>query len=94
MPTEYFNITKNNHAELCDKMGEFSHVLLVFPLYADAIPVTLLNFFKTLETNPPKRKPIVSVIINCGFLETKQNDVAVKMCNYFVNKMDILLALF
>ena len=60
-------------------MEGFSDVLLVFPLYADGIPVTLLNFFKSLEENPPRHKPVVSVLINCGFIEPEQNDVAVKM---------------
>lgn len=48
-PTEYFEVTKENHVELCGKMDGFTDVLLVFPLYADGIPVTLLNFLKTLR---------------------------------------------
>ena len=44
-------------AALCEKMNEVSDVLLVFPLYADGLPVTLLDFLKTLETCPPERKP-------------------------------------
>lgn len=81
--TEYHAITKNNHQQLCSKMDDFSDMLFVFPLYADAIPVTLLNFLKTLEQHPPKRKLTISVIINCGFLEPQQNDVAVKMLQFF-----------
>ena len=64
--TEYFNILKTNHHNLCSKMAEFRDVLLVFPLYADGIPVTLLDFLKTLELNPPKSKPVVSVLIKCA----------------------------
>lgn len=77
--TEYFEITKTNHLELCRAMEGYSDVLLVFPLYADALPVTLLNFLKTLEENPPQKKPVVSVLINCGFFEPEQNDVAVEI---------------
>lgn len=80
---EYQNITKSNHAELCEKMNEVSDVLLVFPLYADGLPVTLLDFLKTLETCPPERKPVISVLINCGFFEHHQNDVAVRMVELF-----------
>ena len=83
MPTEYFAINKKNHLELCEEMGNFTEVLLVFPLYADGIPVTLLNFLKTLEKHPPKQKPRISVLINCGFYEPEQNDVAVKMIRIF-----------
>ena len=64
VPTEYFAINKKNHLELCEEMENFTEVLLVFPLYADGIPVTLLNFLKTLEKHPPKQKPRISVLIN------------------------------
>ena len=47
------------------------------------IPVTLLNFLKTLEEHPPRHRPTVSVLINCGFLEPGQNDVAVQMVELF-----------
>lgn len=83
MQCEYQNITKSNHAELCEKMNEVSDVLLVFPLYADGLPVTLLDFLKTLETCPPERKPVISMLINCGFFEYHQNDIAVRMVELF-----------
>jgi len=83
VPTEYFFVTKQNHLELCQAMAGFTDVLLVFPLYADGIPVTLLNFLKVLEKNPPMQKPKVSVLINCGFIEPEQNDIAVKMIQLF-----------
>lgn len=83
VPTAYFSVTKKNHLELCSIMEDFTDVLFVFPLYADGIPVTLMNFLKTLEGNPPKRKPRISVLINCGFIEPEQNDVAVKMMKFF-----------
>ncbi|WP_071433915.1 hypothetical protein [Angelakisella massiliensis] len=80
---EYFAITRQNHRQLAEQMERFSHVVLVFPLYADGIPVTLLNFFKTLEEYPPENKPVISVLINCGFLEYQQNDIAVEMVRFF-----------
>lgn len=86
MPAEYFAINKKNHLELCGAMENFTDMMLVFPLYADGIPVTLLNFLKTLEKHPPKQKPKISVLINCGFYEPEQNDVAVKMIQIFCEK--------
>lgn len=83
VPAEYYFITRKNHLELCKAMEDFHKVLLVFPLYADGIPVTLLDFLKTLEKNPPKQKPEVSVLINCGFIEPEQNDTAVSMVRCF-----------
>lgn len=84
--TEYAAVSKTNHGELCRAVGEASDVLFVFPLYADGIPVTLLNFLKTLEEHPPERRPTLSVLINCGFLEPEQNDVAVQMVRLFAQK--------
>ena len=81
--TEYFNISKKNHREICSKLDGVSDVMFVFPLYVDGIPVTLLQFLKTLERNPPRSKPVVSVLINCGFLEDWQTDVAIKMMALF-----------
>ena len=64
-------------------MGDFTHVLLVFPLYADGIPVTLLNFLKSVEKNPPLKKPAISVMVNCGFLEPAQNNIALQIVQLF-----------
>lgn len=81
--TDCFNITRTNHDELCSKMSDYTDVLLVFPLYADSIPVTLLNFLKSLENNQPENKPVISVLINCGFIEHYQNNIAVKTVELF-----------
>lgn len=86
LQTEYREVKKSNHLELCHMMAGFSDVLFVFPLYADSIPVTLLNFLKTLEANLPQTKPTISVMINCGFIEPQQNDIAVEMLQLFSKK--------
>ena len=83
VPTQYFNLTKKNHADLCSVMKDFSDLLFVFPLYADGIPSTLLGFLKSLQEYPLQHKPVVSVLINCGFIEPEQNDVAVEMVRLF-----------
>lgn len=84
--TQYFAVTKSNHPELCRAVNQSSGVLLVFPLYADGIPVTLLNFLKSLESMQGPNRPAVSLIINCGFIEPEQNDVAVRMVRLFCEK--------
>ena len=60
--------------------------VLVFPLYADSLPVPLLRLFKELEACPPCRRPAVSVVVNCGFLEPFQNDIAVEMVRLFCRR--------
>lgn len=84
--TEYLDIKRTNHAALIEKLSDFSDLLFVFPLYADSIPVTLLNFLKDLEQVTPARKPTISVLINCGFIEPQQNDIAVEMMRLFCRK--------
>lgn len=81
--TEYFAVSKTNHLALCRAMQEVSDVLLVFPLYADGIPVTFMRFLDTLAQNTPRHPVRISVMINCGFLEPEQNDVAVKMLRLY-----------
>ena len=84
--TVYQNITKRNHQELCAAMEGYTDVLFVFPLYADSLPVGLLNFLKTLEANPPASKPVISILINCGFLEYEQNEVAIRIMHFFCRR--------
>lgn len=89
--TDTFNITKNNHKEICSKIVECTDVLLVFPLYADSIPVTMLNFLKVLEENPPQNKPKVNVMVNCGFIESEQNNVCIDMVKLFCKQNGYML---
>lgn len=81
--TDTFNITKNNHNDICSRIEEYNDILFVFPLYADGIPVTMLNFLKFLEQNPPQNKPNINVMINCGFIEPTQNEVCIDMIRLF-----------
>ena len=64
---------------LRQELEQAAHLVLVFPLYADSLPVPLVRFLKELEANPPAARPVVSVAVNCGFLEPQQNDLAVEM---------------
>lgn len=89
--TVYFNLTRRNHRELCEQMAGYTDVLFVFPLYADALPVGFLEFLKELETCPPARKPVVSILINCGFLEYTQNAIAIEMMRLYCRKNEYRL---
>ncbi|MFH5978286.1 hypothetical protein ACHM2H_15180, partial [Clostridium perfringens] len=48
---DIFNIAKNNYKDICNKIEEYTDILFIFPLYADGLPVTVLNFLKVLEEN-------------------------------------------
>lgn len=84
---DYFEITRRNHAMLCSVVEEYTDIVLVFPLYADALPVSLLDFLKSLEAAHAECRPTVSVMINCGFLEYEQNMVAVDMVRLFCRRV-------
>ena len=86
LETVYFDLIKTEQAKVLEAMEETSRVLLVFPLYVDGLPVVLLEFLKYLEEHPPENRPTLSVLINCGFLELEQNNIAVEMIRLFARK--------
>lgn len=86
LETVYFDLIKTEQAKVLKAMEETSRVLLVFPLYVDGLPVVLLEFLKYLEEHPPENRPTLSVLINCGFLELEQNNIAVEMIRLFARK--------
>lgn len=86
LETVYFDLIKTEQAKVLEAMEKTSRVLLVFPLYVDGLPVVLLEFLKYLEEHPPENRPTLSVLINCGFLELEQNNIAVEMIRLFARK--------
>ena len=61
-------------------------LLLVFPLYADGIPAVLMRTLKELAVWRGTARPRIHVLVNCGFLEPEQNQVAVKMVRFFCKR--------
>ncbi len=85
-PSKTMAITHRNHQKICDEMQECDDVVFVFPLYADSIPATLLQFLKYYEKYETKHTPRVHVIVNCGFIESMQNNVCLEMMKIFCQK--------
>ena len=46
----------------------------------------MLDFLSCLEKSPLAHKPTVHLIVNCGFLEPRQNEVAIDMLKLFCRK--------
>lgn len=67
------------------------YVVLVFPLYVDSVPVTVLSLFSCLERlyAAKKAKFVMHVVVNCGFLEAYQNDTAVAAVKLFCKQNNI-----
>ena len=61
-------------------------ILFVFPLYVDSLPCCVLEFLDCLCQNLPDSRPTVHLMINCGFLETEQNSIAIKTLQFFCKK--------
>lgn len=76
-------MTKRQHSQVCAQAAGCTDMLLVFPLYADGLPVTLMHFLKQLAQQEFQAPPTVHMLINCGFLEPRQNDVACDMVRLF-----------
>ncbi len=83
---DVYNVTSKKHEEACHRLEACTDLLLVFPLYADSLPVPLLHFLHVLETHAFARKPTVHVLINCGFLEPEQNQVALDTVRLFCKR--------
>lgn len=85
-PVDEYLVTEQKHEKICAGIDRYEHLLFVFPLYADGLPVPLMRFLKVLEQYHGTKKPAVHVLINCGFLEPEQNVVAVDMMRLFCQK--------
>ena len=47
-----YQVTSRKHKEFCQRLSECDKIVFAFPLYADGIPVTLMDFLKVLESEP------------------------------------------
>lgn len=64
-----------------------------FPLYVDGIPSHLLNCLRSLQEyfNTRENKPIkVYTIINCGFFEGRQNEIAIEILKNWTYKANLI----
>lgn len=80
------SVLSKDCAEVCKQIAQYQHIVLVFPLYADTLPAVLIDFLKSLAHTSIARTTKIHVLINCGFLEPSQNDVAVEMVQWFCEK--------
>lgn len=81
--TDTYLITEKEHLRVFEELNRYQDMLLVFPLYADGIPAVLLRFLQELEAFSPAQKPVIHVLMNCGFLEPDQNQTACDMVKMF-----------
>lgn len=68
------------------QLRECSDLLLAFPLYTDGLPSVLMEFLQAMLAQEEPFSLKVHVLINCGFQEPDQNDVAVDMIRLFCKR--------
>ena len=78
-----YSLNSQNHRDICSALESCSNLCFVFPLYVDCLPTCMLEFLNCLAKSPLNHKPTVQVIINCGFLEPKQNALAIDIIREF-----------
>jgi len=63
-------------------VGAVDLLVLSFPLYADGIPARLKEALMQIVASEPGPK-YCAALVQCGFLESAQNDTAIEMCRLF-----------
>lgn len=83
---DIYSVISKQHKEVCMNIEQYDNILFVFPLYVDDIPAVLLGFLKQLNKISFTKTIRAHVLINCGFLEYQQNEVAIEIMHYFFTK--------
>lgn len=73
-------IYREKTEDVIQNMEKSDVIILVFPLYVDAPPSKLLELMEQYEC-----KKRVYAVSNCGFLESKQNNVAIDIIKNWSN---------
>lgn len=86
---QVFNALSKDYIGHLEALRNADEILMVFPLYADALPVSLMGFLKAMDA--ARLAPLkVHVLINCGFYEPEQNCVAIDMLRLFCERNGFL----
>ena len=70
-------------AVIWEAVKKSTDILFVFPLYVDSIPVPLMKLLKTVKQSAAAHGQHVHILINCGFFEPHQNDIALRVMDTF-----------
>jgi hypothetical protein len=77
-------------AEMLSAVDRASLILLVFPLYADALPHLVTKALAMIAAHRKSRRDLspqrLMAIVNSGFPETHQNSLALAICREFATQ--------
>jgi hypothetical protein len=86
-----FELKDDNYDEILDSINNSSILVFAFPLYVDSPTSITLKFMDYVIDNKIKLSgKMVYFIVNCGFLEGKQNITAINVVKRWCNKVDAI----
>ncbi|MBQ8193282.1 MAG: hypothetical protein IJZ46_04365 [Bacilli bacterium] len=78
---------RDSFDDILKNIRRIDTIIFCFPLYVDGPPSKVIEFMEYIEDNNISLKnKNIYVICNCGFLESKQNDIAVDIMKNFCIK--------
>jgi hypothetical protein len=85
---EYLTKYRRSLTALAEKFAAAENVIIGFPLYVDAMPGSVKEFFETLAPYMGKaNNPVLGFVIQCGFPENSHNRHVEKYCEKFSRRM-------
>ncbi len=86
---EYLTKNRRDLTALAEKFAAAEHVIVGFPLYVDAMPGSVKEFFETLQPYMGKENnPALGFVIQCGFPETSHLRYVERYCEKFSRRMN------
>ncbi|MBP3461264.1 MAG: hypothetical protein J6K21_02495 [Bacilli bacterium] len=77
-------IYKDNFELIKKNISIYKNIIFVFPLYMDTFPSKLIEFMENFNNKLINKN--IYIICNCGFLEYRQNFLAIDTFIYWINK--------
>ncbi|NFN85653.1 flavodoxin [Clostridium sporogenes] len=89
---EYYIDELMKDSNLLEDVISFNKIIFTSPLYADCLPSTMLNFMIYFEEFLKDKKDLnidIYCLINCGFLEGTQNNLAIDILKNYCKKIGL-----
>lgn len=85
---EYLTKHMQNLKALTEKFSTSQNVIIGFPLYVDAMPGSVKEFFEVLAPLAGRTDlPALGFLIQCGFPETSHNHFVARYCDKFSRRI-------
>ncbi|MBQ3021474.1 MAG: hypothetical protein IJD92_04560 [Bacilli bacterium] len=86
----FFSINKDSREDIISNIYKSDVIVFALPLYVDAPPSKLLEFFDYIIDNNIKfESKLVYFVINCGFREAEQNVTALNIIKNWCKKVNL-----